>query len=331
MDAKCVTVTWLSKVDLSNINSGEGGGGNVVELKTYKSGKRPYASGQSVRHALREALERGNPGCFTSTPEAPSCDIKNDWLCDIFGYLSPREGEGSNRRWSPLKCTPALGQIDSEIVTDLLHRMSDLEKPAKKGAPPQQETTEGESDAASKKKDLRLAYVQMTENIFRTAIVLDVFAFGRRLDVEGDKKTKRITKREWIEFYDSDERQKRVRAVLMALGQMGDFAKQARNAVSFAPDIFFAAVLPNYTQRGLRTLELTSEDRRDGKGAVGIVDVETLKVVAADLNELGARMFLGHTPNVVANDDELLAACRAANIEVGRPMETLRRVAEAVS
>ena len=48
MSTFCVTVTWLSKTDLSNINSGEGGGGNVVELKTYRSGRRPYASGAGI-------------------------------------------------------------------------------------------------------------------------------------------------------------------------------------------------------------------------------------------------------------------------------------------
>jgi CRISPR-associated protein Cst2 len=303
MNAKCVTLTWLSKVDLSNINSGEGGGGNVVELKTYRAGKRPYASGQSVRHALREAIERGNPGCFTSTPEAPSCDIENDWLCDLFGYLNPRKGEGSDRRWSPIKCTPALGQLDSEIVTDLILRMSDIEK-------------EGKAT-----RDQRLAYVQLTENIFRVGMVLDVHALGRKLVVEGTKE-QGITKRAWEDAYNDDERIKRIKAVLLALGQMGDFAKQARNAVSFAPDVFFAAIAPYYTQRGLRVLELDSEGR---------ADVETLRVVAADLQEFGAQMFLGHTPNVVANDDELLGACKELEIETGAPMATLRRVAEAVA
>lgn len=312
MNTKCVTLTWLSKVDLSNINSGEGGGGNVVELKTYRSGKRPYASGQAVRHALREALERGNPDCFKSTPEAPSCDIENDWLCDLFGYLSPRKDEGADRRWSPIKCTPALGQLDSEIVTDLLLRMSDLEKENKASL------------------DQRLAYVQLTDNIFRTGMVIDVFAIGRRLVVEGNKAKKEITRREYVSEIENDERQKRVRAVLMALAQMGDFAKQARNAISFSPDIFFAAVLPNYTQRGLRTLELIEEKQQGSSEVVGLVDIATLRAVATDLQQLGASMFLGHTPNVVANDKELLEACKELNIDVGYPLDTLKKVAEAV-
>lgn len=306
MNTKCVTLTWLSKVDLSNLNSGEGGGGNVVELKTYRSGRRPYASGQSVRHALREAIERGNPGCFKTTPEAPSCDIKEDWLCDLFGYLSPRKGEGSDRRWSPIKCTPALGQLDAEIVTDLLLRMSDLEK----------------SDAGGA-KDQRLAYVQLAENIFRTGLTIDIHAVGRKLVVEGNAATKTITKREWQPEYDETERQKRVRATIMALAQMGDFAKQARNAVSFAPDVFFAAVLPTYTQRGLRVLELDKD---------GNADISTLQVVARDLKQFdGARLFVGHTPNVINNDADLRSAAAELGIEIGDPIATLKKVADAIN
>jgi len=305
MTTQSVTITWLSKVDLSNINSGEGGGGNVVELKTYRSGKRPYASGQSVRHALREALERGNPGCFTSTPEAPSGDIQNDWLCDLFGYLNPKKGEGSDRRWSPIKCTPALGQLDSEIVTDLLLRMSDLEK-----------------EAGNATKDQRLAYVQLTENIFRTGLVIDVHAVGRTLVVEGNKEKKQITRREWVDKLEEVERLKRVRAVVAALGQMGDFAKQARNAVSFAPDIFFGAVLPAYTQRGLRTLEL------DAKGNI---EIGTFRTVAQDLKAYDAALFAGHTPGVVNNDADFLAACADLEIEIGNPVAMLKRVADKVA
>lgn len=307
MKMKCISVTWLSKVDLSNINSGEGGAGNVVELKTYHHGKRPYASGQSVRHALREAMERGNPGKFSSTPEAPSCDIKNDWLCDLFGYLNPQKGKGSDRRWSPIKCSPALGQIDSEIVTDMLTRVSDLEK-----------NTSIESDAG--KKDSRIAYVQLAESIFKTGLVVDANAIGRKLIVEGDAKEKKITKREWQDEIDEEERQVRIRAILLALAQMGDFAKQARNAISFAPDILFASVSPVYTQRSLRTLDLV-----DGK-----VDLPVFKTVVDDLKELGAELLVGFTPNVISNDAEFLKLCTDCGISVDSPVKTLKMIAEKV-
>jgi CRISPR-associated protein Cst2 len=286
------------------MNSGEGGGGNVVELKTYRAGKRPYMSGQSVRHALREAIERANPDCFTSTPEAPSCDIANDWLCDLFGYLSPKKGEGSNRRWSPIKCTPALGQLDGEIVTDLLLRMSDLEK--------------SDENAA---RDQRLAYVQLTENIYRIGLSIDIFNIGRQLVVEGDSKTKTITRREFKELIEPSERVRRVKAVIEAVGRMGDFAKQARNATSMAPDIFLGAVSAVYTQRGLRALELNDN---------GDVDVDAFAAIVSDLQEVGAELVLGHTPGVITNDAALLQACRSANVEVGYPTAMLKKLAEKV-
>ena len=112
---KGITMVWLSKTDLSNLNAGEGGGGNVTELKTYDNGLKPYASGQSVRHALRESIERNNPGVFLCTPESPCGDVQNCWLCDLFGYLNPKLGEGFDRRWSPIKATPALGQVANDI------------------------------------------------------------------------------------------------------------------------------------------------------------------------------------------------------------------------
>ncbi len=304
MEALCVSIVWLCKTDLSNMNSGEGGGGNVVELKTYRAGRRPYMSGQSVRHALREAIERANPGCFTSTPEAPSCDIAKDWLCDLFGYLSPKKGEGSNRRWSPIKCTPALGQVDSEIVTDLLLRMSDLEK--------------SDENAA---RDQRLAYVQLTENIYRVGISIDVFNVGRQLVVEGDSKAKKITRREFQDYIDAKERSRRVQAVIDAVGRLGDFAKQARNATSMAPDIFLGAISPVYSQRGLRALELNDN---------GDVDVDAFAAIVADLQQAGAELVLGHTPGVVGNDAALLQACKSAGIEVGYPTAMLKKLAEKV-
>ena len=93
-ELKGIAIVWLSKTDLSNLNAGEGGGGNVTEIKTYENGRKPYASGQSVRHALREAIHRNNPGVFLCVPEAPCTKVSECWLCDLFGFLNPKSGEG---------------------------------------------------------------------------------------------------------------------------------------------------------------------------------------------------------------------------------------------
>ena len=171
-DLKGVAIVWLSKTDLSNLNAGEGGGGNVTELKTYDNGRKPYASGQSVRHALREAIHRNNPGVFLCVPETPCTNVAECWLCDLFGFLNPKSGEGFDRRWSPIKATPALGQIASDVVTDLLIRMSGVEKEDKQTA------------------DQRIAYVQIMANVYRVGLSLDVANIGKVITPQYEGKGK---------------------------------------------------------------------------------------------------------------------------------------------
>lgn len=298
---KGVTMVWLSKTDLSNLNAGEGGGGNVTELKTYDNGRKPYASGQSVRHALREAIERNNPGVFLCTPESPCGDVENCWLCDLFGYLNPKLGEGADRRWSPIKATPALGQIASDIVTDMLIRMSDREKSDEKQT-----------------RDQRIAYVQMMSNVYRIGLSLDVANIGKviRAKYEGKGKDQAFSGWETITDIGEDERRNRAVAVIEAIGGIADFAKQARNAVSLSPDIFIASIHSRYTHRTLRALECDDD---------GNVDTDTLRVVLEDLSQDSeACLYFGYTPNVVKNGDQLLETVKAFNLEPLSPLRALR-------
>ena len=303
---KGITMVWLSKTDLSNLNAGEGGGGNVTELKVYDNGRKPYASGQSVRHALREAVERNNPGVFLCTPESPCGDVEKCWLCDLFGYLNPKLGEGFDRRWSPIKATPALGQIANDIVTDLLIRMSDREK----------------SDDRQT-RDQRIAYVQMMSNVYRTGLSLDVANIGMvvRAKYEGKGKDQTFGGWETVADIETEERRDRAVAVLEAIGGISDFAKQARNAVSLSPDIFIASTHSRYSHRTLRALECDDD---------GNVDTDTLRVILQDLQDDGATAFFGFTPHVVANDDVLLETFKEFGLEPINPIRGLRNLTEAV-
>lgn len=311
---KGITMVWLSKTDLSNLNAGEGGGGNVTELKTYDDGRKPYVSGQSVRHALREAIERNNPGVFHSTPESPSGDVENCWLCDLFGYLDPKPGQGSNRRWSPIKVTPALGQIADEIVTDLLIRMSDK--------PKDNDDTEdpiGEPDTETTgSTDQRIAYVQIMSNVYRTGLSLDIANIGKVVEIIHDKgKVNRKT----VINIPVEERKRRAIAVIDAIGGITDFAKQARNAASLSPDIFIASIHSRYSHRTLRALEC------DDKGNV---KVDTLEVVLQDIHDDGATLFFGFTPHVIKNDDEFLETVQKFGLEPVNPIQALRNLTKAI-
>ena len=303
---KGITMVWLSKTDLSNLNAGEGGGGNVTELKTYDNGLKPYASGQSVRHALRESIERNNPGVFLCTPESPCGDVENCWLCDLFGYLNPKLGEGFDRRWSPIKATPALGQVANDIVTDLLIRMSDREKSDDK------ET-----------RDQRIAYVQMMSNVYRIGISLDVANIGMvvRAKYEGKGKDQAFGGWETVTDIETEERRDRAIAILEAIGGITDFAKQARNAASLSPDIFVASTHSRYSHRTLRALECDDE---------GNVKTDTLRIILQDLQDDGATLFFGFTPHVVKNDDALLETVKEFGLEKINPIRGLRNLTEVV-
>ena len=298
---KGVAMVWLSKTDLSNLNAGEGGGGNVTELKTYDNGRKPYASGQSVRHALREAIHRNNPGAFLCVPETPCTDVTECWLCDLFGFLNPISGEGFDRRWSPIKATPALGQIASDVVTDLLIRMSDKEKEGK-------QTT-----------DQRIAYVQIMANVYRVGLSLDVENIGKVITPQYEGKGKNATFKEWKTTVEIEKEKKieRAIAVLEAIGGIADFAKQARNAASLAPDIFIASTHARYSHRTLRALELDDE---------GNVNTEALRVILQDLEDDGAKLFSGFTPGVVENDEALTQVLDEFEIERTNPIRALRNL-----
>ena len=298
---KGVAIVWLSKTDLSNLNAGEGGGGNVTELKTYDNGRKPYASGQSVRHALRKAIHRNNPGVFLCVPETPCTQVAECWLCDLFGFLNPIAEKGFNRRWSPIKVTPALGQIASDIVTDLLIRMSDKEKEDKQTS------------------DQRIAYVQMMANVYRVGLSLDVANVGKVVEPQYEGKGKNATFKGWETTGEIGPTVKveRAVAVLDALGGIADFAKQARNAASLAPDIFIASTHTRYSHRTLRALEL------DEKGEV---KTEVLQVILQDLRDDDAEIFCGFTPGVVQNDTALTQLFDEFGVEIVNPIRALKNL-----
>src|SRR5690554_7335960 len=83
---KGITLVWLTKADLSNLNSGQGSG-NLTELKTYANGTKPYISGQATRTALFDTIARSYPDKFKCVSERPCTDVENCWSCDLRGFL----------------------------------------------------------------------------------------------------------------------------------------------------------------------------------------------------------------------------------------------------
>ncbi len=288
LEYKSINLVWLSKTDLANLNAGEGSS-NIVELKTYSNGQKPYVSGQAMRHALRAAIERRNNDVFKCTPEAPCGNIKDCWLCDLFGFLNPKKEEGSDRRWSPIKMSPALGQIKTEIVTDLLTRSSELIK-----------------DSGT--LDQRMAYVQLTENIYKIGLALDLQNIGRTLKPKVIKKE--VKGFEIIDHYDRMEKKLRIKEVIESVWNLSDLAKQARNMASLSPEFVIASVQRYYNHRLQNSINLNDK---------GNIDCERLKINLKDLNNDGNKIFVGYTSGVILNEEELKSTLKDLNFDVLTP------------
>lgn len=287
---KCINITWLAEADLSNLNSGEGSG-NLTELKTYDRGRKPYTSGQSNRRALFDTMARQYPDNFKCSAELPCVDVENCWACDLRGFLATEEGVGGDRRWSPLKMSPAMGQVPGEIVTDMLTRSSDVAKEGRKSS------------------DQRIAHVQMAQNIYKLSLVIDVDNVGKVQvpKIEGKGNKQHFAGWETRVDISPRERAERIKAVLDAVFNLNGFAKQARAAASLSPDIVIITLQPTYNQRGVKALELSSK---------GEVDTSRLKVFLDEHRALGNEVIFGHTPGIVNNDAEMLQILEQQEVDV---------------
>jgi CRISPR-associated protein Cst2 len=318
MEEKCIVATWLFKTDLSNLNTGEGST-NLKELKTYKSGL-PYISGQSVRHALREAIRREYPDKFRCTVEFPCGNLKDCWLCDMFGYLLPSEGA---KRWSPVKASPALGQIKSPVATDMILRLvNDIEcpqcnekiNPLVKGV---REEGKKEIKKGAKLKcpkcgkefeapyDIRqaIAYKQLIENIYRVSVSVDIAALGVEevpiIDGEGtNAKINGINHKDLYGNNSKSERKKRIRAILSAISNISDFASQSRELTNATPDVILLSVQEQYNHR------LSSALQMDEKGCVNPqMFNETLEDCLA-MPE--TKIYAGVISGIINNEEDII-------------------------
>lgn len=333
-DYKCIVATWLFKTDLSNLNAGEGGS-NLTEIKSYKNGL-PYISGQSVRHALRKAIHRENPDAFKCTVESPCGDIKECWLCDIFGYLVP--GEGS-KRWSPLKVSPAMGQIKSPITADMILRLvNEIECPnCHKKINPLWGREPGEKGIEQGKKlkcpecnkefkapyNIRqaIAYRQIIENTYRVSVSIDINALGIEEvpNINYDEKPPRLNGTNYIDRYGENsetERFKRLEAIMTAIANMSDFANQSRGMTSCSPDAILISLQKQYNQRLSSALEMDVE---------GNVNKDAFEVILKDCLMIeDTEIFAGFVPGIIKNDKEIKQVLEDKEISISNsPREAI--------
>ncbi len=313
---KSVVATWLFGADLSNMNAGEGTT-NLKELKTYNNGL-PYISGQAVRHALRKAIQRENPEKIKCTPEFPCGNITECWLCDIFGYLLPGEGA---KRWSPLKASPALGQVRKPITTDLILRLvNDIECPkceqkinplfgrGEEGGVRQKEIRQGTELKCPKcgqnfkaPYDVRqaIAYKQLIDNVYKLSISIDVNALGREEvpKIDGEGKNSEMVGIEYKEYYDENKRKERVKSILTGIGNMSDFASQSREVSNASPDAILLSAQGQYNHRLTSAFEMDEEGNVNSEVFKAVIE-ETLRVP-------NTQVYFGLLPGIIKNQEDI--------------------------
>jgi CRISPR-associated protein Cst2 len=304
-----VSVVWLTKTDLTNLNAGEGEE-NFIDVKKYKIGREeyPYVSGQAMRFYIKEAIRRNLENDSMCLPDAegiPSClqnikkleEYDDKWKeaitgclgCDLFGFMKPIGAQGSVTRVSPVKVSPAIGLLpfDENATIDFLTR--------KKSA------------TVSKKERGDIVNVEIGTNIYKGGISIDFQRVGGEEDwSEG------VVKIDYA--LEKDDRKERVKKVIEALRYLTDYSKQARLLTDFTPDIICIAFQEKYSHRLQKLFELNKNKE---------INVDRLNEILSDVKEYSDSIMFGMISGIITNEDPVKKVFKDQNIVVKTPNEAI--------
>ncbi|MCE7697362.1 MAG: hypothetical protein K8E24_000305, partial [Methanobacterium paludis] len=277
-------------------------------------------------------------------------NIEDCWLCDMFGYLLPKEGA---KRWSPIKVSPAMGQIRSSITTDLIFRMvADIECPkchekiyplAARGKNEDNSIKAKNITQGAKLKcpkcgkefeapyDIRqaLAYKQLTNNIYRANVSLDVNALGVEEvpKISGEGEEAKMEGTNYKKSYENEERLKRVTSVLRAISNLSDFANQSREMTNASPDVVLVSLQSQYNHK------LSSALRMDEEGNI---NPDSFRDILQDCLEIpDTHIFAGMISGVISNEPDIkkvLEEFKGENLEIsGTPRQAIDSAIESLN
>jgi len=314
-NVKGISLVWLSKTDLTNLNAGEGEA-NLVDIKKYKKmGKEfPYVSGQAMRYYIKEAIRRGLEEnefmCIPDERGEPTCkgNIEKCISCDLFGFMATikkgtkipgyPEGHpgGAHTRVSPVKVAPAMGLLpfDENSVIDFLTRRK-----------PQEVAEERKGDIVN---------VEIGTNIYKCGLAIDVTRVGKIEDWTGETL-------EFKEIIGKKERIKRIKKVLEAIRFLTDYSKQARLLTDFTPDIICITFQKKYSHR----LQKLFEFKNDTK-----IDTTRLKQILDDVKEYSEKIIFGMISGIIENEEEVKKIIENYGIPLKTPAEALNEAIEYV-
>lgn len=302
-EIKGINLTWLSKTDLTNLNSGEGGS-NFIDVKKYlfQETEFPYVSGQAMRFYLKESIRRMSEGdeyCVPNDKGETCGDVENCTLCDLFGYMSTTKGKGANVRVSPVKVAPSMGllPLDGNSTIDFLTRKK-----------PQAETGKLEGDIVN---------VEIGVNIYKCGVSIDIAKVGRKEVYDSDEKITKL-----VDLVDEDVRRERVAKLLRAIGYISDYSKQSRLLTDFTPDLICATVQDRYSHR-LQKLFLIKDRKL-------VVDLDRVLEILTEMKLYCQKIYAGVLTGTIENESELKQTFTENNVTIKTPYGVLQELENVV-
>ena len=228
----------------------------LKKIEAPDNRRYPYISGQALRRYLRDTLtdvaesDEEGKSLYQFSPEEPGTDPKSPILTagrpdlyiddDLFGFMRAVRG-GTRRRESPLRVSAAVGLFpysgDRDLGTRSALRVTG--DPEKGGA---------------------IFETEVTNNVFRSTWLLELDRVGFWYGYE-NAKTENDNLAE-SELLESDERSKRVKAILRAVKYLNGGARQARLLIDLVPQFVVYARLTKKLPLFLNSLQL---DFREGQ------------------------------------------------------------------
>ena len=300
---KGIELVWLSKTDLTNLNSGEGGT-NLVDVKKYlKYGVEfPYVSGQAMRFYLREAIRRNLSDTeFMCTPndKGENCGDEEKCInCDLFGYMLPKKGEGAGVRVSPVKVSPAMGllPLDENSTIDFLTRKK--------------------HKAVGEKAEGDIVNVELGVNIYKCGISIDIRRVGTNEELDEESKILSLKP-----FIDDDKREKRINKVLNAVQFISDYSKQSRLLTDFTPDIVLGASQTRYSHRLQKAFEL--DEKRN-------LNLDRFSTIVNEMKDY-CNIYFGIIPGIIVNENEVKTKAEELGIETLTPQGVIDKLVNDIS
>lgn len=301
MKIKGINVVWLSEVDLTNLNSGEGES-NFVDVKKFKKDniEFPYVSGQAMRYYLKEAIRRDLSSnefmCIPNSTGETCGNIKKCILCDLFGFMKTEKNKGSTVRTSPIKVSPAVGLLpfDENSNIDFLTRKHNVGK---------DEKNEGD-----------IVNIEIGTNIYKAGISIDCNSIGA-IEVVSEDNDFEVN---WENILDNDdEKIIRIKKILNGIVNLSDYSKQARLLTDFTPDIIIVSTQNTYNHRLQKAFKL-DENRN--------LDKQRLDDILKDVLAYSDKIFIGMTSGIINNEKDIKDLAKKYNLDITTPNEVISNV-----